>query len=78
MGDEMIVSSSLSLRRLVIEVWRPLALFFFWDVAVTLLFVRTRFEVPALPMSVFGSGLVLFLGFRVNAAYARWWEARTL
>ncbi|WP_289041210.1 bestrophin family ion channel [uncultured Aliiroseovarius sp.] len=29
-------------------------------------------------MSVFGVALSLFLGFRNNAAYARWWEARTL
>ena len=29
-------------------------------------------------MSVFGVGLSLFLGFRNNAAYDRWWEARKL
>lgn len=29
-------------------------------------------------MGVFGVALSLFLGFRNNAAYARWWEARTL
>ena len=27
---------------------------------------------------VFGIGLSLFLGFRNNAAYERWWEARRL
>ncbi|MFV0340344.1 MAG: bestrophin family ion channel, partial [Parachlamydiaceae bacterium] len=30
------------------------------------------------PMSVFGIALSLFLGFRNNAAYNRWWEARML
>ncbi len=30
------------------------------------------------PMSVFGIALSLFLGFRNNAAYSRWWEARIL
>lgn len=30
------------------------------------------------PMSLFGIALSLFLGFRNNAAYGRWWEARIL
>lgn len=30
------------------------------------------------PMSLFGIALSLFLGFRNNAAYNRWWEARIL
>ncbi|MFW8594639.1 bestrophin family protein [Cribrihabitans neustonicus] len=30
------------------------------------------------PMAVFGVALSLFLGFRNNAAYDRWWEARRL
>lgn len=32
----------------------------------------------ATPFAVFGVGLSLFLGFRNNAAYDRWWEARRL
>ena len=32
----------------------------------------------ATPFSVLGVGLSLFLGFRNNAAYDRWWEARRL
>ncbi|HRK43790.1 MAG TPA: bestrophin family ion channel, partial [Gemmobacter sp.] len=30
------------------------------------------------PFAVFGVALSLFLGFRNNAAYDRWWEARKL
>ncbi|HVG47255.1 MAG TPA: bestrophin family ion channel, partial [Rubellimicrobium sp.] len=30
------------------------------------------------PFTVFGIALSLFLGFRNNAAYDRWWEARRL
>lgn len=42
-----------------------------------------RFVVPMPQVSisaigVFGIGLSLFLGFRNNAAYERWWEARRL
>ncbi|KIC50351.1 bestrophin family ion channel [Tateyamaria sp. ANG-S1] len=35
-----------------------------------------RISVPA--MGIFGVALSLFLGFRNNAAYDRWWEARIL
>ncbi len=39
------------------------------------------FEIPQVPiaaMGVFGVALSLFLGFRNNAAYDRWWEGRKL
>jgi putative membrane protein len=58
----------------------PLALLLAWDVGIT---VANREGVPgfggiALQYSLFGSAVALFVGFMVNAAYARWWEARTL
>lgn len=59
----------------------PLALLFIWDIAFTAAYVylpHPGLELPVLPMSLLGSALVLFLGFRNNSAYARWWEARTL
>lgn len=60
----------------------PLLALLVWDVAVTASYVLLHregsFELPSLPVSLFGSVLVLFLGVRTNAAYARWWEARTL
>ena len=35
-------------------------------------------EVDGLALAIFGIALSLFLGFRNNAAYDRWWEARRL
>lgn len=35
-------------------------------------------QVNATPFALFGVALSLFLGFRNNAAYDRWWEARKL
>lgn len=35
-------------------------------------------EIDAIGFTVFGIALSLFLGFRNNAAYDRWWEARRL
>ncbi len=42
---------------------------------------KTLIELPHLsvsPFAVFGIALSLFLGFRNNAAYDRWWEGRKL
>lgn len=35
-------------------------------------------HIPIATMGIFGVALSLFLGFRNNAAYDRWWEARRL
>jgi putative membrane protein len=59
----------------------PLALLLLWDIVVTLTYVylpHPWLDLPALPLSLMGSALALFLGFRNNNAYNRWWEARTL
>jgi putative membrane protein len=65
-------------RVVLLEIWRPLAVLFIWDVAVTSTCVALRLRVPPLPLALFGSALALFLGFRVNSAYQRWWEGRIL
>lgn len=41
-------------------------------------FVAPMPHVSPVPFTVFGVALSLFLGFRNNAAYDRWWEARRL
>ncbi|WP_315982561.1 bestrophin family ion channel [Aliamphritea spongicola] len=41
-------------------------------------FVQPLPDVSITAMGVFGIALSLFLGFRNNAAYDRWWEARQL
>ncbi|TNC65046.1 bestrophin family protein [Rubellimicrobium roseum] len=51
-------------------------------IAAAAVWIEQRFhplpEVEAAPFTVFGIALSLFLGFRNNAAYDRWWEARRL
>ena len=52
-----------------------------WAAAVWLLFHFTQWKEMALnftPIGVLGSALAIFVAFRNNSAYARWWEARTL
>lgn len=36
------------------------------------------FVVPSLPVAVVGGALGIFVSFRTNAAYERWWEGRKL
>lgn len=74
----MIITSSPRLQSIVGEVWRPLAALFVWDCIVTALYLYSPFTAPPLPLTLFGSALALFLGFRDNSAYERWWEGRVL
>nr|WP_267129636.1 bestrophin family ion channel [Xanthomonas campestris] len=60
------------------QVWRTLAVLFVWDVLVTIIYYVLPFRAPALPLTIFGSALALFLGFRANSTYQRWWEGRVL
>lgn len=74
----MIVTASPRLKVIVLEVWRPLIALFVWDCIVTAFYLYQPFTAPALPLTLFGSVLALFLGFRDNSAYQRWWEGRVL
>ncbi|KQT94980.1 hypothetical protein ASG49_07190 [Marmoricola sp. Leaf446] len=51
-----------------------------WDVAVTATFFARPgwFSDGEFPFALFGSAIALFIGVSINAAYGRWWEARTL
>ena len=74
----MIVNDTPRMSTIVVEVWKPLALLFVWDIAVTAFYMMTTFKAPSLPLTIFGTVLALFLGFRDNSAYQRWWEGRQL
>ena len=74
----MIIATRPRALQVVREVWRPLAVLFAWDVIVTAFYEWSPFKGPPLPLTLFGTVLGLALGFRVNSAYARWWEGRVL
>ena len=74
----MIISDTPRMGQIVREVWKPLSLLFVWDVIVTVTYYTLPFKAPSLPLTLFGSALALFLGFRSNSAYQRWWEGRGL
>lgn len=71
-------------KQLPLRAWRTLAVsvsaLLVWDVLVTILYQNdsTHFEAIDIQFTLFGTMIALFVGFTVNAAYGRWWEARTL
>jgi len=77
----VIVRKGLDLGRLLRYIGPSLALLLAYDVVVTALYVYFGFtwiSVPQLPLPLLGSAIALILTLRNNAAYGRWWEARTL
>lgn len=77
----MIVDQKVGLRIITREILMVILLMAAWDLVVVILFQifhQEWMEQPSLPVSLIGSALALFMGFRSNSAYARWWEGRTL
>ncbi|MEY4581194.1 MAG: hypothetical protein RL701_5897 [Pseudomonadota bacterium] len=77
----MIVRDHLPWDRVWPRIWRRLVLLFVFDLTVSVLYtfgLAKYVAFPALPVLPMGSVLSVFLAFRTNSAYARWWEARQL
>ena len=77
----MIVQRRLHLQRLVVAVGPQLLLLLVYDVLVTYLYMVqdiTRIGQDNLPLPLVGTAVALVVTLRNNAAYARWWEGRTL
>lgn len=59
------------------------SMLYFLAVATTVYFLRTyvdalNLEIPFAPVAIMGTALAIFLGFKNNEAYGRWWEARII
>lgn len=77
----MIVRDHLPLRRVWPHVSRRLGLLLIFDFTIAVLYTKAGFtwlSLPDLPLSMIGGALSVFLAFRNNSAYDRWWEARSL
>ncbi|MDN5204697.1 bestrophin family ion channel [Fulvivirgaceae bacterium BMA10] len=68
-----------------VKIWwyikQPMWFVILWSFAVWLFYFTTKTKEMALsftPISVLGSALAIFIAFRNNAAYSRWWEARQI
>lgn len=61
--------------------WKFTAFFILAALAVTAaveIFNLSFLELPTLPLAVVGAALGIFVSFRTNQAYDRWWEGRKL
>lgn len=77
----MIVRDHLPLRRVWPRVSWRLGLLFLFDLTVAVLYAQsgmTFLGLPSLPLGLMGAALSIFLAFRTNSSYDRWWEARRL
>ena len=76
----MIIRPELDVVRLVYHLGPSLAVLLAYDVAVTELYVFgwQWVSIGELPLPLLGSAIALIVTFRNNAAYDRWWEARSL
>lgn len=77
----MILRDGISLRQLWPRTRKRLLVLVGFDCAVAALYVSLDWHwlaFDALPLGTLGSALAIFLAFRANAAYGRWWEARQL
>jgi putative membrane protein len=77
----MIVRDRLPLKRIWPQAWRRLLMLLVFDCTVAVIysvFHHTWISLNGLPIAPLASALTIFLAFRTNAAYGRWWEARQL
>lgn len=76
----MMVSNRGSVLRLVAWQWRAVLLFTLASGAIAVLHfhVWPGARIPQLPLAIVGGALGIFVSFRTNSAYARWWEGRQL
>jgi ion channel-forming bestrophin family protein len=77
----MIVKRNFSPGRILPYVWKELGFTLAVAGAVSFLHIEKGAALAALPfgpLGVLGTALAIFLGFRNNSGYARWWEARTI
>ncbi|MEI9812434.1 MAG: bestrophin family ion channel [Acidobacteriota bacterium] len=77
----MIVRDHLPLQKTWPHVSKRLGALFLFDTTICILY--TQFDIawlglPTLPLAIIGGALSVFLAFRNNSAYDRWWEARSL
>jgi putative membrane protein len=77
----MIVRDRLPLNRIWPQAWKRLLVLLIFDCTVAVVYSVLHHKwisLSGLPVAPLASALTIFLAFRTNAAYGRWWEARQL
>ncbi|TWT77748.1 Bestrophin, RFP-TM, chloride channel [Posidoniimonas polymericola] len=77
----MIVSRSIKWRHVLFYTWKSMLYFAVLSVVAYVLhhkFDMERLTVPFNAIATLSTALAIFLGFKNNSAYDRWWEARKI
>lgn len=76
----MIITKNISLFRVLAWSWQNILMLlaFVGGVAALYAFDVIKFTIPWLPISVIGTAVAFYVGFKNNSAYDRMWEARKI
>lgn len=77
----MVVDKGIHLLRLARANAPTLSVLLAYDILITAVYVGLHWHwvaIPDMPLPLLGSAIALIVTIRNNAAYGRWWEARTL
>ncbi len=76
----MIVKRSFNPVRVLGYIWREVLFALLWSLLIWGLAAGANVQasLPFVPVGILGSALAIFVAFRNNSAYGRWWEARTI
>lgn len=77
----MIVKKNLNLRDIIFFSWIHMIWLPIWATMVALLYEFLDYEwmkIPWLPLSILGTAVAFYIGFKNNSAYDRVWEARKI
>lgn len=77
----MIVSKNLKWSHIFHYTWQRMAYFIILSIAVYVLHVKfgvKRLSIPFNAVATLSTALAIYLGFKNNNAYDRWWEARKI
>lgn len=77
----MIVSRNLNWKHILFYTWKSMLYFLVLSLTVYILHVQFNFEKLSLPfnaVATLSTALAIYLGFKNNSAYDRWWEARKI
>lgn len=77
----MYAARNLSFRFVLSFAWKPLLVFFIYASIITCLYELAGFKflaLPFVPISLVGTAVAFYVGFKNNSSYERLWEARKL
>jgi ion channel-forming bestrophin family protein len=77
----MIVARNLKLKMILHYTWRQLLYYLILSTSIWILhehYELVFFNIPSYTIAALGTALAIFLGFKNDHAYDRWWEARKI